>query len=94
MEIGTRKGPKDFLAGLGRCVEKDSTISAAEKTIWQLTKHNTRRLFDPALGKRYEVFNKHPIQAAIAKNCTGDITLLPNHFNTHNIKLYQPSKKI
>lgn len=33
MELGTRKDAKDFLAGLDRYVEKDSTISAMEKIV-------------------------------------------------------------
>lgn len=31
IELGTRKGPKDFLASLDKYIEKDSTISATEK---------------------------------------------------------------
>lgn len=31
MELGTRKGSKDFLAGLGKCVKQDSTLSKAKK---------------------------------------------------------------
>lgn len=93
MEYGTRKGPKDFLAGLGRCVEKDSMLSAAEKRAWMLTKENARRLFDPALGGRYEIFNERPIPPVIAKYCAGDVTLLPDLFNTYNAKLLRPGEE-
>jgi exonuclease 3'-5' domain-containing protein 1 len=93
MELGTRNGPKDFLAGLDRCVEKDSTISATEKKAWGLTKGNTRRLFDPAFGGRYEIFNERPIRPAIAKYCAGDVTLLPDLFNIYNAKLSRPGEK-
>ncbi|QKX62540.1 uncharacterized protein TRUGW13939_09701 [Talaromyces rugulosus] len=93
MEIGTRKGPKDFLAGLSKCVEKDSTISAAEKQAWELTKSTTRRLFDPAFGGRYDIFNERPIQPMIVKYCAGDVTLLPDLFNAYNAKLCQPGNK-
>ncbi|KAJ5471911.1 hypothetical protein N7539_008480 [Penicillium diatomitis] len=41
MELGTRTGPKEFLASLAACVEKDSTISAKEKKTWEMTKLNT-----------------------------------------------------
>lgn len=93
MELGTRKGPKDFLAGLSKCVEKDSTISAAEKKTWELTKSNTRQLFDPAFGGRYDIFNERPIQPMIVEYCAGDVTLLPDLFNTYNAKLCQSGKK-
>ncbi|OGE46844.1 hypothetical protein PENARI_c100G04175 [Penicillium arizonense] len=93
MELGTRKGPKDFLAGLDKCVEKDSTISATEKKAWGLTKGNTRRLFDPAFGGRYDIFNERPIRPAIAKYCVGDVTLLPDLFNIYGAKLNRPGEE-
>lgn len=80
MELGTRKGRKDFLASLDKCVEKDSAISATEKKAWKFAKGSTRRLFDSALGGQYEIFNERPIRPAIAKYCTGDVTLLPGLF--------------
>lgn len=39
-EIGIRNGPKDILARLSKYAEKDSTISAAEKSARELTKSN------------------------------------------------------
>jgi exonuclease 3'-5' domain-containing protein 1 len=93
MELATRQGSKDFIAGLSKCVEKDSSISAAEKNAWELTKRNTRRLFDPAFGGRYDIFNERPIQPIIAEYCAGDVTLLPDLFNTYNDKLRQPNER-
>ncbi|CAG8219518.1 unnamed protein product [Penicillium salamii] len=92
MELGTREGAKDFLAGLDRCVEKDSTISATEKKAWKLIKDNGLRLFDPALGGRYEVFNERPVPQAIAKYCAGDVTLLPDLFKIYFAKLNLPGE--
>jgi exonuclease 3'-5' domain-containing protein 1 len=94
MEIGTRKGSKDFVLGLSKCVAKDSTISAAEKKAWELTKSNTRRLFDPTLGGRYEIFNERPLPPAIVEYCAGDVTLLPDLFNTYDAKLRRPGEEI
>lgn len=53
MELGTRNDPKDSLASLNKCVEKDSAISATEKELWELNKGNAQRLFDPTLGGQY-----------------------------------------
>jgi exonuclease 3'-5' domain-containing protein 1 len=92
MELGTREGAKDYLAGLDRCVEKDSTISATEKKAWGLIKGNGRRLFDPTLGGRYETFNERPIPQAIAEYCAGDVTLLPDLFKVYSAKLNRPGE--
>lgn len=93
MELGTRKGPKDFLAGLDKCVVKDSAVSEAEKQAWGLIKGNIRRLFDPALGGRYEIFNERPIRQDIKKYCAGDVTVLPDLFKIYDAKLHQPGEK-
>jgi hypothetical protein len=92
MELGTREGPKDFLAGLDRCVEKDSTISATEKKTWELIKANGRRLFDPAFGGRYEIFNERPVPQAIAIYCAGDVTLLPDLFKVYLLSSIDPER--
>lgn len=93
MELGTRKGSKDFLAGLDKCVVKDSTLSVVEKQAWELIKGNTRRLFDPALGGRYDIFNERPIRQDIKKYCAGDVTVLPDLFRIYDAKLNQPGEK-
>ncbi|KAJ5654966.1 hypothetical protein N7490_001969 [Penicillium lividum] len=93
MELGTRTGPKEFLASLAACVEKDSTISSMEKKTWEITKLNTRRLYDPALGGRYEIFNDRPIKPEIVKYCVGDVVLLPGLFVAYNTKLCRPGEK-
>lgn len=90
MELGTRTGSKDFLAGLRKCVNTDSTISQTEKMAWVRTKDQTRRLFDPSLGGRYEIFNERPIRQLIVEYCTGDVTLLPDLFKVYAAKLYPP----
>ncbi|KAJ5557340.1 hypothetical protein N7494_001255 [Penicillium frequentans] len=90
MELGTRTGSKEFLAGLKKCVEADSTITQKEKTAWGRTKDHARQLFDPSLGGRYEIFNERPIRQVIAEYCAGDVTLLPNLFNVYSAKLHPP----
>ncbi|KAL3462798.1 ribonuclease H-like domain-containing protein [Aspergillus heterothallicus] len=93
MELGTRKGAKDFLAGLGKCVVKHSTVSAVEKQAWELIKSNTRRLFDPAFGGRYDIFNERPVREDIKKYCAGDVTVLPDLFKVYDAILNQPEMK-
>ncbi|CAI7647184.1 unnamed protein product [Penicillium bialowiezense] len=85
MELATRRGSKEFLAGLGKCIVRDSTISAAQKKEWERTKRSTRRLFDPALGGNYEIFNARPIKPGVAKYCAGDVTV-------YNAQLSRPGE--
>ena len=56
MELATREGSRDFVAGLAKCIEKESPISAATKAEWQRRKEGAIRLYDPRKGGRYEVF--------------------------------------
>ncbi|KAJ5889290.1 hypothetical protein N7504_010100 [Penicillium tannophilum] len=90
MELGTRTGSKDLLAGLKKCVETDSTITQTEKTAWGRTKDHARQVFDPSLGGRHEVFNERPIRQVIAEYCAGNVTLLPDLFNVYSAKLHPP----
>ncbi|KAJ5899122.1 hypothetical protein N7495_003866 [Penicillium taxi] len=92
MELGTRKGPKDFLASLNKCVERDSKISLTEKEEWKNIKENGRRLFEPTLGGQYEVFNERPISPDIVKYCTGDVIFLPDLFNKYYAQLSRPGE--
>ena len=93
MELGTRKGPKTYLASLAACVEKDSTISTSKKKEWETTKRNTKRLYDPAVRGRYEIFNDRPIRPDIVRYCAGDVALLPDLFHQYNAKLCSPGEK-
>lgn len=94
MELGTRRGSKNFLASLEKCVKQDSNLSAVAKDEWEATNNNTRRLFDSALGGRCEIFNVRPLGPEIVNYCAGNVTLLPNLFELYNAKLHQPREKI
>jgi exonuclease 3'-5' domain-containing protein 1 len=50
MELASRKGSQDFVAGLAKCIEKDSPVSTAVKVEWQRTKEDASRLYDPKKG--------------------------------------------
>jgi exonuclease 3'-5' domain-containing protein 1 len=87
MELASRQHPRAFLAGLARCVEKESPISPEEKKAWQTTKQKVHRLFDPALGGNYEIFNERPIKPDILTYCAQDVALLPGLYSVYCQKL-------
>jgi exonuclease 3'-5' domain-containing protein 1 len=92
MELATRKGSKDFVAGLAKCIEIDSPVSTAAKAEWQRTKEGTSRLYDPKKGGRYEIFNDRPIRPEIVQYCARDVALLPGLYNVYNAKLRLPGE--
>ena len=92
MELATRKGSKDIVAGLAKCIENESPISGAAKDEWQRTKEDARQLFDPKKGGRYEVFNDRPIKQEIMEYCARDVALLPGLYNVYNTKLCLPKE--
>jgi len=91
MELATREGSKDFVAGLAKCIENDiPTSAAAVKEEWQRTKEGATLLFDPKKGGRYEVFNDRPIKPEIIEYCARDVALMPWLYNVYNAKLCLP----
>jgi exonuclease 3'-5' domain-containing protein 1 len=89
MELATRQGPKDFVAGLAKCIQRDSVISTTIKAEWQRTKDGISRMYDPKKGGRYEIFNERPLHPDIVRYCAGDVSLLPGLYKTYNSKLHQ-----
>ena len=47
LELAMRNSSKEFVAGLARCIEKDSTVSGDAKQIWQRAKESVSQLYDP-----------------------------------------------
>jgi exonuclease 3'-5' domain-containing protein 1 len=92
MEPAYRTGPREFVSGLAKCIEKESPISAAAKTEWSLTKECSHRLFAPEKGGRYEVFNERPPKPEITEYCKQDVVLLPGLYDVYNTKLRQPGQ--
>jgi len=90
MELATRKGTKDIVAGLAKCIENESPISAAAKEEWQRTKEAGNQLFNPKKGGRYEVFDDRPMMPEIMQYCAQDVALLPGLYNVYNAKLCLP----
>jgi len=92
MELATRNGSKDMVAGLAKCIENESPISAVAKEEWQRTKEGVRQLFDPKKGGRYEIFNDRPMKPEIIQYCAWDLALLPGLYKVYNAKLCLPGE--
>jgi exonuclease 3'-5' domain-containing protein 1 len=91
LELVTRNDSKEFVAGLARCIEKDSTVSGVVKQLWQRTKGDVSRLYDPRKGGCYEVFNERPLKAEILQYYRQDVELLPTLWEVYSYKLRGPS---
>ena len=89
MELATRPPlhSKRYLAGLTKCIRHCPRISPAVKADWQRSKEVGHRLFDPAQGGRYEVFNDRPLCDEIVQYCARDVTLLPELWREYTGKL-------
>jgi exonuclease 3'-5' domain-containing protein 1 len=68
----------DFIAGLAKYIQKDSTASAAVKLTWQRTKKNINQLYDPYKEDKFDIFNKRPLKPEILRYCKQDVELLPS----------------
>lgn len=89
MELATRQGPKEFVAGLAKCIQRDSIVSTTIKAEWQSAKDGASRMYDPKKGRRYEIFNERPLYPDIVRYCAGDVFLLPGLYKTYSSKLHQ-----
>lgn len=66
-----------YVNGLDRCITYDAPISLAEKQEWKSTKEIGLKLFHPAKGGSYDVFNERPLNADVEKYCVVDVQFLP-----------------
>jgi exonuclease 3'-5' domain-containing protein 1 len=60
-----RNSSKELVAGLARCIEKDSAMSGVAKQMWQRIKESISQLYDPRKGGRYDVFNERSLKIEI-----------------------------
>ena len=93
MELATRKGSKDLLAGVFECLEKDSPASIAEKAEWQIIKVEASRLYDPGSGGRWGIFNEVPMRPEIVQDLACEVALLPGLYDIFSAKLCLPGKR-
>lgn len=75
--LASRYGPKRFLNGLAKCIERDSGLNWAEKRAWQITKDAGVKLSAPERGGAREVINERPLPEVLAKYCAQDVCAVP-----------------
>ena len=92
MELGCRKGLKDTVAGLAKCIETDTVISAAIKADWQRTKEEADRLSLTEWGGSYEVFTERPSRPEIVRYCAYSVAHLPELYKAYKSKLCRPGE--
>ena len=92
MKLGCRRGSKDHVMSLAKCIEYHCPIHAEAQKEWQETKCHATQLFDPEKGGRYEIFNERPLNRDIIRYCTQHVTLLPELYNVYNSKLQLPGE--
>jgi exonuclease 3'-5' domain-containing protein 1 len=95
MELACRPGPdasKKYLAGLAKCVAKDSVWSDAQKEAWRRVKQGTAALFDSKTHDGPNAFNKRPLDKDVERYCTQDVTVLPGLYNIYDKKLRRPGE--
>ncbi|KAK0853121.1 hypothetical protein LTS02_012054 [Friedmanniomyces endolithicus] len=86
---------KRYINGLAKCIERDSTLLFAEKREWKANKERGRKLFDPALGGGYAVFDERPLSTEMTKYCVQDVIHMPALRELYRAKLCDAwSKKI
>ena len=91
MELASRKGSQNLVAGLAKCIKKESPVSTAAKAEQQRTKEGASRLYNPKKGSWYKIFNKRLIRLEIVQYCAQDVALLPRLYNIYNTKLRLPN---
>ena len=77
MEVASRRHSKRFLAGLGKCIEKDAQLKGEAIKQWKATKDKGLSLFAPERGGSYEIFKNRPLQEDIIAYCAQDVIYLP-----------------
>ncbi|KAF3484278.1 uncharacterized protein GIQ15_03602 [Arthroderma uncinatum] len=77
MELATRTGPKKYVNGLSRCIERDGGLTSEEQRLGKSTKAKGLKLSLPKHGGSYEVFNPRPISPDIKAYCVQDVQYMP-----------------
>jgi hypothetical protein len=78
MELASRVSWRKYVNGLAKCIDRDAPISFEEKQKWKNTKKEGYRLFDPALGGSYSVFDQRPLSTEIVSYCVQDVIHMPS----------------
>lgn len=89
IELVTRPArvSRKYLTSLAKCVEYNAGLAGAEMTFWKQMKDKGLRLFCPAHGGSYEIFNTRPLAPDILEYCVQDVVLLPRLWQSYDQKL-------
>lgn len=87
MEIATRSGPRRYLNGLSKCIERDISMTYPEEKQWKETKEKGVKLFAPERGGSYEVFNTRPMAEEMIRYCVQDVQLLGKLWEIYDRKI-------
>jgi exonuclease 3'-5' domain-containing protein 1 len=87
MEVASRTSSKRLLNGLAKCIERDAPISFADKREWRTVKDEGHRLFDPARGGSFAVFDERPLTPAMQKYCVQDVLHMPALRSAYKAKI-------
>jgi exonuclease 3'-5' domain-containing protein 1 len=87
MEVASRTSSKRLLNGLARCIERDAPISFPDKREWRAVKDEGHRLFDPARGGSFAVFDERPLTPAMQKYCVQDVLHMPALRSAYKAKI-------
>ena len=84
MELATRIWSKKYVAGLAKCIERDSPMSGLTKAEWKKRKDEVSRLFDPRKGGSYGIFNERPMAPEVQEYCSADVAHLPGLYGFYD----------
>ena len=87
MELATRSFSKKLVHGLAKCIERDAPMTDSEKNSWKVGKEKGRRLFSPAQGGSFEVWNDRPLSGEIMQYCVHDVQFLARLWSEYNRRL-------
>ncbi|KAJ4146943.1 hypothetical protein LMH87_001497 [Akanthomyces muscarius] len=87
MEVATRSFGRKHVNGLAKCIERDASLSAAERQRWKDCKETGIRLFAPERGGSYKVFNHRPMSKEILQYCVQDVHFMPRLWAYYNGKM-------
>ncbi|KAK3381915.1 ribonuclease H-like domain-containing protein [Podospora didyma] len=91
MEVATRfPNQRHQVKGLAKSIELFAPISDDEKMKWKAIKKKGKKMFVPAKGGSFEVFNERPLSKAVAKYCINDVRFLPQLRNYLSALLVDP----
>ena len=87
MELATRHFSKEFVTGLSKCIEKNATMTTAQKQAWDSVKLEGLRLFLPKKGGSYRVFNHRPLRPELMAYCIQDVQFMPGLYTNYQSKI-------